>query len=161
MYCNEICKLAAEIYRRGTLDKRQIDAVLGNRARVTLNQTAADFADDLVQQGKINWGGFAWDSDADGDDLLDYDLASSDDDGEVQVHYPFGRDGEVYVQALKAALKDQGAIGDYAAKLLKDITTEKAQSKASTPNPRGWGRTLPRRPGDEPNFYRRVDGYFK
>jgi hypothetical protein len=157
LYWNEICKLAAEIYRHGTLDKRQIEAVLGKRG-VALNQSAADFADDLVQQGKINWGGFTWDSD------LDYDLASSDDDdddGEVQVHYPFGRDGEVYVQALKAALKEDGVIGEYAAKLLKDITTEKAQSEANTTKPRAWGRALPRRPGDEENFFRRVDGYFK
>jgi hypothetical protein len=99
----------------------------------------------------------AWDSDD--DDLDDYDLAS-DDDGEVQTHFPFGKNGEVYVTALLAAEKEGGAIGDYASELLAKIQKQKKQSLENTLNPRSWGRALPRRPGDEENFRRRVDGYF-
>ena len=91
-------------------------AVLGKHAsEVNLNKTAAAFADDLIEQGMVNWGGFAWDSDDD-DDLLDYDLASNGDH-DVQTHYPFGKNGEVYVKALLAAEKEGGAIGSYAAQL--------------------------------------------
>jgi hypothetical protein len=101
--------------------------------------------------------------DEEGEDALSYYSLGIDAEsvGTSKYHFPHGKNGQIYVQALKAALKEKGAIGDYAAKLLKDITTEKAQSEANTLNPRSWGRALPRRPGDEPNFYRRVDGYFK
>jgi hypothetical protein len=61
---------------------------------------------------------------------------------------------------LLDAQKAGGLVADYATKLLKDITEMKAQAKANTTKPRGWGYALPRRAGDEANFRRRVDGRF-
>jgi hypothetical protein len=81
--------------------------------------------------------------------------------GTGKYHFPFGKDGEVYIDALVQAMKEGGAVGDYAKTLLSEIAGEKAQAKANTPNPRGWGRALPRRPGDSEDFRRRVDGYLQ
>jgi hypothetical protein len=38
------------------------------------------------------------------------------------------------------------------------ILAPRARSADLSPT---WGRALPRRPGDEPDFFRRVDGYFR
>jgi hypothetical protein len=170
---NEICKLAAKIYRRGTLDKRQIAAVLGKHAsEVVLNDAGAQLAYDLVCQNKLDWGGFAWDSDVDGEALLDeegqdtlskYHLGmDSKATGTSKYHFPFTKTGgEVYVKALLDAEKQGGPVGQYAAQLLDQITAMKEQSEANTTKPRGWGRALPRQPGDKENFRRRCDGYIK
>jgi hypothetical protein len=61
-------------------------------------------------------------------------------------------------------MREREHIGDddnAASRLAPKIAGEKAQAKANTPNPRGWGYALPRRAGDEPDFRRRVDGYFR
>jgi hypothetical protein len=46
----------------------------------------------------------------------DYHLGTSEDD-EPQLHYPFGKDDEVYIEALKAAQQEGGAVADYTSKL--------------------------------------------
>jgi hypothetical protein len=145
-YWGEILLVARAIYRHGRLDKYQIIDIL--RA-LPSKQSAFDYATGLIKDGRVNWGPFTWDSPDDDDLLDDYDLAA----GEVEDHYPFGRDGEVYVEALKDALKAGGVVAEYAAKLLKDITSEKAQAKANTPNPRAHGR--------DPDMRWRHDGYLK
>jgi hypothetical protein len=53
---------------------------------------------------------------------------SPTDGTEPTYHYPFGRDGEVYIAALIAAQKEGGLVADYATKLLKDISAQKKQS---------------------------------
>jgi hypothetical protein len=120
-----ILRLAHVLYRRGKLDRWQIQDVLSRaEATITLNKVGAAHAANLVDEGKINFGPFTWDAPEDDED---YHLGTSEDDG-PQLHYPFGRDGEVYIEALKAAEKEGGAVGDYATKLLGDIAAQKKQS---------------------------------
>jgi hypothetical protein len=166
---SDILRLADVLHARGRLNEQQIRAVLSRAPAVKLNAAGADLAYDLVCAGKINWGGFGWDS-SDDDDLLDEDDEGSkyhlgvDDAAETvgagKFHYPFTKTGnEVYVAALLDAEKQGGPIGQYAAKLLDQITAMKKQSEANTTRPRAYA--LPRRPGDEPNFRRRCDGFLK
>jgi hypothetical protein len=170
-YWPDIVRLADVLHARGWLNERQIRAVLSRPPAVKLNAAGADLAYDLVCAGKVNWGGFAWDTDDD-DDLLDEEDEGSryhlgvDDDAETvgagKFHYPFTKTGgEVYVQALQDAMAQGGVVGEYAAQLLDKIQKQKKQSLENTPNPRGWGRALPRQPGDDPDFRRRVDGYLR
>jgi hypothetical protein len=108
--------------------------------------------------GCISFSPFAWDSDEDAEELY---LGISDDyDTEPKLVYPYGKNNQVYVEALHAE-DAGGTVGSYASKLLADIEAMQKQSLANTPNPRGWGRALPRRPGDEEHFRRRVDGYLR
>jgi hypothetical protein len=149
-----ILKLARALFVRGRLDEAEIRSVLSRASEVKLNQANADYASDLVSVGKINFGPFTWADDTDGADLLDdYDLASSDDDDEVQVHYPFGKSGEVYIAALKDAQKAGGAVADYATKLLTEITAAKKQSYQPKRS-RGYY-------GDGDQTYWRNDGYLR
>jgi hypothetical protein len=114
-----------------------------------LNESGANYAKDLIAGGYINWGPFAWDSDADGEQLLDeegenclehYSLGiDAEVVGTGRYHYPFGKDGEVYIEALVAAQKEGGLVADYATKLLSDIAEMKAQAKANTTGGRGRG----------------------
>jgi hypothetical protein len=166
-YWKQITRLADAILRHsGRLDEQQIRSALSRAPSVKLNAAGADLAYDLVSAGKINWGGFAWDS-SDDNDLLDaedegskYHLGvDAETVGAGKFHYPFTKTGdEVYVAALLDAEKQGGVIGEFAAQLLDKITAMKKQSQANTTRPRAYA--LPRRPGDEEGFRRRVDGYF-
>jgi hypothetical protein len=122
-----------------------------------------------MSQNKLNWSGFSWDR-SDDNDLLDEEHEGSKfylgEDTEAvgagKFHYPFTKTGgEVYVEALLQAEKQGGVVGEFAAQLLDKISAMKKQSEENTTKPRMWGRAMPRRPGDEPNFYRRRDGYFR
>jgi hypothetical protein len=163
-----IVRLANALCARGYLNESEIRAALSRAPSVKLNAAGADLAFDLVSAGKLNWGGFGWDS-SDDDDLLDEEdeggkfYLSEDPEavGAGKYHYPFTKTGgEVYVQALLDAEKQGGVVAEFAAQLLDKITAMKRQSEANTIRPRMWGHALPRRPGDEENFRRRVDGYF-
>jgi hypothetical protein len=135
---SDILKLARVLFARGRLDKGQIEAVLGKR-ELELNQSAVNHADYLVSTGAVNWGPFTWADDTDGADLLDddddddengrYHLGENVDDATTaKYHYPFGKGGEVYIEALKDAQQAGGAVADYATKLLTEITAQKKQS---------------------------------
>jgi hypothetical protein len=109
-----IMRLARVLFARGRLNESEIRSVLSRAPSVKLNAAGADLAFDLVSAGKLNWGGFAWDS-PDDDDLLDepdggskYHLGVDDDVetvGAGKFVYPFAKPGggEVYVQALQDA----------------------------------------------------------
>jgi hypothetical protein len=82
--------------------------------------------------------------------------------GTGKYYFPFTKTGnEVYVAALEDAMAQGGVVGEFAAQLLDKISAMKKQSEENTTKPRMWGRAMPRRPGDEANFYRRCDGYFR
>jgi hypothetical protein len=146
-----ILRLARVLARRGKLTKREIEAVLSRAT--ALNENAVTFAHGLISAGKVNWGPFAASpGEADGGELLDEDGENAAEyyalgiDTEVvgtgQYHYPFGKDGEVYIEALLEAQKEGGLVADYASKLLTEITEQQKQSfqpKAPPPNrPRGY-----------------------
>jgi hypothetical protein len=164
VHWRSISKLADAIYRHGKLDKRQIEAVLGTRAAaVKLNKKAAAYAHDLAVAGCINYSApFAWNDDSDAAEL--YHLGEDTEDGtEPKLYFPYGKNNEIYITALKDAIESGSpAVASFAQKLLVDIEKMQAHSKTNTTRPRMmWGSALPRRPGDEENFRRRVDGYFK
>jgi hypothetical protein len=167
-----ILRLASVICARGWVGEQEIRSALSRASSsIALNEAGASYANSLVSAGEINWGPFTWDDETDGADLLDeegedavsyYHLGyDTEVVGTAKYQFPFGKGGEVYVKALLAAEKEGGTIGQYAAQLLNQITAMKKQSEANTLNSRGWGRAMPRRPGDEPNFFRRCDGYFR
>jgi hypothetical protein len=159
-YWKQIGCLADAILRRGgRLDEQQIRSVLASS--IKLNETAAKHALSLACAGCVNYSApFAWSDDSDAADL--YHLGE-DGEGGTQLYFPYGANNQVYITALKDAIESGSpAVASFAQKLLDDIEEMQAQSKANTTNPRGWGRALPRRPGDEENFRRRVgDGYLK
>ena len=155
-----ICRLAEQIFERGTLNKREIEAVLA--PPILLNETAAQKAYNLIAAGMVNVGGFAWDAADDAGEEYGLGVDAPTDDTEPRYHYPFGKDGEVYIQALQDATAcGPPTVAAYAKTLLDHIQKQKEQNLENTTGGRTWGRALPRRPGDEPGFYRRVDGYFK
>jgi hypothetical protein len=166
-YWKRIIRLANAILQHGgRLNESQIRAVLSRASVVKLNESAASFAAELAKNGRLNWGPFVPDLDGElteGEPGSEYFLGveDADDTTTTTVHFPFGRDNEVYLVALEQAAAQGGIVGDFASQLLVNIKAEKAQAKADTPNPRGWGYALPRRAGDEPDFRRRVDGYFR
>jgi hypothetical protein len=135
-YWKQITRLADAILRHGSrLNEQQIRSVLSRASAVKLNQAGADYASSLVAAGKISWAPFTWNDETDAAE--EYSLGADADGTEPKYHYPFGRDGEVYIQALLDAQKEGGLVADYATKLLTDITQMKAQAKADTPNPLG------------------------
>jgi hypothetical protein len=173
VYWPEILIVARALFEHGRLNKQQIAHLLRVLpTKIAINQTGVDYASSLIAAGKISWGLFTWNDETDGADLLDeegedpvsyYHLGyDTEVVGASKYHFPFGKNGEVYAQALVQAAEAGGTIGDYAKKLLGEIAGEKAQSLANTPKPRMMARALPRQPGDPPDFRRRVgDGYLK
>jgi hypothetical protein len=144
-----ILRLASVIFARGWVGEQEIRSALSRAPAVKLNAAGADLAYDLVCAGKINWGGFAWDS-SDDDDLLDEEDEGSkyhlgvDDDAEAvgagKFRYPFRKSGdEVYVAALLDAGKRGGVVGEFAAQLLDKISAMKKQAKANAPTPPRMG----------------------
>jgi hypothetical protein len=49
-------------------------------------------------------------------------------DGKPELHYPYGKSGEVYLEALNSALQEGGTVGEYAQYLLDVISKQKKQS---------------------------------
>jgi hypothetical protein len=162
-----IMRLARVLARRGKLSKREIEAVLRGSS-IALNSNAVTFAHGLISAGKVNWGPFAASpGDPDGGELLDEEGEDAAEyyalgiDTEVvgtgQYHYPFGKNGEVYIEALLEAQKEGGLVADYATKLLTEITEQQKQSyqpKKPPPNrPRGYP--------DADKLYWRHDGYLR
>jgi hypothetical protein len=154
-----ILRLANVLCARGWVGEQEIKSALSRASSVKLNAAGADLAFDLVSAGKINWGGFAWDS-PDDDDLLDEEDEGSkyhlgvDEDAETvgagKFFYPFTKSGnEVYVAALLDAEKQGGVVGEFAAQLLDKISKMKAQAKANTP----------KRARDSDGLRWRTDGY--
>jgi hypothetical protein len=110
----------------------------------------------------VNVGGFAWDDDTDAEEEYGLGVDAPKDGTTPKYFYPFGKDGEVYIEALQDAIADgPPVVAAYAKQLLDHIQKQKKQSLENTHNPRGWAYALPRRAGDEENFRRRVDGYFR
>jgi hypothetical protein len=159
-----ILRLARVLARRGKLTRREIEKLLRGSS-IALNENAVTFARGLISAGKVNWGQFAASpGDADGGDLLDEDGENAAEyyalgiDTEVvgtgQYHYPFGRDGEVYIEALLEAQKEGGLVGDYVSKLLTEITEQQQQSyQPKRPQPRAYP--------DADRLYWRNDGFLK
>jgi hypothetical protein len=131
-YWGEILLVARALFARGRLDKREIAHILRDLpTKITLNQSAADYASSLVAGGKINWGPFAWNDETDGADLLDeegedalafYHLGSSrkisialPDNGTVCAFLPFMpvnlsmRFGGMFHVAASMSISDQRA----------------------------------------------------
>jgi hypothetical protein len=153
-----IMRLARALYARSRLDENEIRAVLSRASSVKLNGPGVHYASDLISAGKVNWGPFTWADDTDGEELLDeesedavsyyhlgYDTESV---GTSKYKFPFGKT-EVYVEALKDAEKEGGAVGDYATKLLADIAAQKKQS------------FQPKRSHGSERLLWRYDGYLK
>jgi hypothetical protein len=134
-----ILRLSRALCARGYLNESEIRSILTRAPSVVLNKAGADLAYDLVTSGKLNWGGFAFDSDDENDLLDEYHLGVDGD----SVHYPFSKTGdEVYVAALQAAMSEGGVVGEYAAQLLDKITKMKKQSLENTTGgrSRSYGR---------------------
>jgi hypothetical protein len=159
--------VARALFKHGRLDRGQIANILRDLpTSITLNQAGADYASDLIAAGKVNWGPFTWDDETDGADLLDeegedavsyYHLGyDTEVVGSAKYHFPFGKDGEIYVKALLEAEKQGGPVGSYAAKLLDEITAMKKQSAKNT------GRIASRGYyGDGETVYWRTDGFIR
>jgi uncharacterized protein len=115
---------------------------------VSLNRTAYNHADSLISHGKVNTGAWSFDA-ADGNKLLgpkgtdwtSYGTwflgvdASAASDTKDHYKYPFGKDGEVYLAALRAirsraSQQGAGAIFGAAGRLLQAAKADDGESKS-------------------------------
>jgi hypothetical protein len=146
-----ILRLARALYRRGKLDRYEIEDVLSPVAPAKLNEVGAKNCADLISAGCVSFSPFAWDSDENAEELY---LGISDDDTiGPKLVYPFGKNNQVYIEALHAAKDAGGTVGAFASKLLADIEKMQKQSLENTPRPRAH-------PIEE-GFRWRTDGYLK
>jgi hypothetical protein len=146
-----ILRLAHALYRGGRLDKYEVIDVLSRASSAKLNEVGVKNCADLIAAGCVSYSPFAWDSDEDAEELF-LGVVSDDDTTGPKLVYPYGANGQVYVEALKAAQKEGGTIGQYASKLLADIEVMQKQSLKNTPRPRAYAR--------DPDMLWRYDGGF-
>ena len=105
----------------------------------------------------VNVGGFAWDDNTSAAEFYGLGVDAPTDGTEPKYHYPFGKDGEVYIQALQDATAcGPPTVAAYAKTLLDHIQKQKEQNLKNTTG----GRSRSYRYGDDTILWRN-DGYLR
>ena len=135
-YWKQISCLADAILRHGgRLNEQQIRSLLSRASSsIALNQAAADHALSLACSGCVNYSApFAWSDDSDAAELYHLGEDVEADGIEPKLFFPYGANNQIYITALKDAIKSGSpAVASFAQKLLDDIEKMQAQSLQNT-----------------------------
>jgi len=161
-YWKQISCLADAILRHGgRLNEQQIRSVLSRASSsIALNQTAADHALSLACSGCVNYSApFAWSDDSDAAELYHLGEDVEADGIEPKLFFPYGANNQIYITALKDAIKSGSpAVASFAQKLLDDIEKMQAQSLQNTTGSKRIASRSHRYP-DPDVLYWRTDGF--